>query len=77
MNTFVRIGGLKDKVIAARRSGHSTVIIPEDNQFDFEILPAFIKKDIHPHFVSHYEKVFPILFPKFKNDTSVLKNATS
>ncbi|XP_052795556.1 lon protease homolog, mitochondrial-like isoform X2 [Mya arenaria] len=57
------IGGVKEKVIAARRSGMECVILPEDNRKDFADLPDFIVKDIEVHFASNYSDVFPVMFP--------------
>ncbi len=40
------IGGLKEKLLAALRSGISKVIIPKDNQKDLEDIPDNIKKTL-------------------------------
>ena len=58
------IGGVKEKVIAARRSGLKTLIFPKDNQRDVEELPPYIKKGFDIHFVDQYEEVFKIAFTK-------------
>ncbi len=42
----LRIGGLKEKSIAARRAGSTTVLIPKDNERDLEKIPESVKKDI-------------------------------
>ncbi len=60
------IGGLKEKLIAARRSGAKTLIFPKDNQRDYDELPAYIKKGIQIHFVTDYEQVYHVAFPKHK-----------
>lgn len=60
------IGGVKEKVIAARRSKLKTLIFPKDNQRDFDELPAYIKKGIKVHFVENYEEVFHVAFPSKK-----------
>lgn len=41
------IGGLKEKSIAAYRSGIRTIIIPQDNKKDLEEIPEHIKNDIN------------------------------
>nr|CDS24815.1 lon protease mitochondrial [Echinococcus granulosus] len=57
------VGGIKEKVIAAKRVGVKTVILPEMNRKDYEDLADFIKTDLGVHFVRHYSEVFPIAFP--------------
>lgn len=58
------IGGVKEKLIAARRSDIKTIIFPKDNQPDYEELPDYLKKGMKVHFVDHYDEVFKIAFPK-------------
>lgn len=57
------IGGVKEKVVAARRSGLKTLIFPKDNIRDYEELPEYIRKGLTIHFVEHYDEVFKIAFP--------------
>ncbi len=42
----LRIGGLKEKSIAAHMAGIKTILIPQGNQRDLEKIPASVKKDI-------------------------------
>lgn len=58
------IGGVKEKFIAGKRSGLKTLIFPKDNQRDYEELPKYIKAGIKVHFVSHYDEVYDVAFPK-------------
>jgi ATP-dependent Lon protease len=58
------IGGVKEKVIAARRSDIKTLIFPKDNKPDYEELPDYLKKGMTIHFVEHYDEVFEIAFRK-------------
>ncbi|MGK5594826.1 MAG: endopeptidase La [Parachlamydiaceae bacterium] len=57
------IGGVKEKLVAARRSGLKTLIFPKENLRDYDELPEYIKKGIDIHFVDHYDEVFHIAFP--------------
>ena len=57
------IGGLKEKLIAAKRSGVKVLIFPKDNQRDYDELPAYVKKGIQVHFVQNYEEVYRVAFP--------------
>ncbi len=40
------IGGLKEKLLAARRGGIKTVIIPKDNERDLKEVPDNIKEHL-------------------------------
>lgn len=42
----LRIGGLKEKSIAARRAGSKVILIPKENERDLEKIPETVKKDI-------------------------------
>lgn len=64
------IGGLKEKLIAARRSGLKTLIFPKENERDFDELPDYLKKGIKVHFVTTYDEVFNIAFSKGKVEPS-------
>ncbi|MBX9923696.1 MAG: endopeptidase La [Rhabdochlamydiaceae bacterium] len=58
------IGGVKEKFIAGKRSGLKTLIFPQENQRDYDELPPYIKKGVKVFFVSHYDEVFRVAFPK-------------
>lgn len=57
------IGGVKEKLVAARRSGLTTLIFPEENRRDIDELADYIKEGITIHFVDHYDQVVKIAFP--------------
>ena len=57
------IGGVKEKIIAAIREKLKYVILPKDNQEDFELLPQHIKEGITAHFVTTFWEVIKICFP--------------
>ncbi|MCB1106941.1 MAG: endopeptidase La [Chlamydiia bacterium] len=58
------IGGLKEKLIAAKRSKLKTLIFPKDNRRDYDELPDYLKKGVKVHFVDSYDDVFKIAFPR-------------
>jgi ATP-dependent Lon protease len=58
------IGGVKEKVIAAKRSGAKTLIFPKDNKRDFDELPKYIRQGLNVHFVDHYDEVYRVAFPR-------------
>lgn len=53
---------VKEKTVAARRSGVKVVIFPSANQRDFDELPAHVKEGIEVHFVDSYSEIFNIVF---------------
>ena len=54
------IGGLREKLLAARRSLISTVIMPKDNAKDLKEVPNEILKDLNIVFVEHMDEVLPL-----------------
>ncbi len=48
------IGGVREKVIAARRQKISELILPEPNRGDFEELPAYLKEGLTVHFAKRF-----------------------
>jgi len=56
------IGGVKEKVIAAKREKINKVIMPKANKRDFDELPAHIKKDMDMYFVENYKEVYQLVF---------------
>lgn len=58
------IGGIKEKVIAAKRSGLKTLIFPKENESDYKKLPENVRKGVKAYFVDHYDEVYAIAFAK-------------
>ena len=56
------VGGIKEKMVAARRSGVAVVILPEGNRHDWEELPPEVKAGLSVHFAATYEDVFAVAF---------------
>ncbi|RTG82196.1 ATP-dependent Lon protease [Schistosoma bovis] len=56
------VGGIKEKVIAAKRGGITSIILPEANRKDYDDLASFIKDDLQVYFVQHYKEIFPVAF---------------
>ncbi len=54
------IGGLREKLLAARRSLITTVIMPRDNEKDLKEVPEEILKDLTIVFVDHIDEVLPL-----------------
>jgi ATP-dependent Lon protease len=60
------IGGVKEKVTAAHRSGIKTIILPHHNKKDLEEVPKHIKKDLSFHFAKEIKDVIKIALPGLK-----------
>jgi ATP-dependent Lon protease len=58
------IGGLKEKLLAAIRNGMKKVLLPRDNEEDWNELDADIRKAIAVEFVESADEVFTLLFGK-------------
>jgi len=58
------IGGLKEKVLAAKLAGIRRVIIPKRNEKDIPEIPAEIRKNMTFHSVSHISEVLELAFKK-------------
>lgn len=54
------IGGLKEKTIAAHRSGLKTIIIPKDNEKDLDDIPQIVRNEIKFISVSEVSEVFDV-----------------
>ncbi|MBQ6315341.1 MAG: endopeptidase La [Mogibacterium sp.] len=57
----LRIGGLKEKSLAAYRQGIRKIIIPKENIPDLEDIPASVRKKIEFVPVESFEEVIPIV----------------
>jgi ATP-dependent Lon protease len=51
------VGGIREKVVAAKRAGVQTVVLPERNRSDVEVIPAQVKEGLEFVFASHYNDV--------------------
>lgn len=58
------VGGIREKVIAARRAGIRELILPNANKGDFEEIPGYIRKGLSVHFAEQYSDVAERLFKR-------------
>jgi ATP-dependent Lon protease len=56
----LRVGGVKEKVLAAARSGISHVVLPDANRNDWTEVPTEIRKRLKAHFVRHISELIPL-----------------
>jgi len=57
------IGGLKEKVLAARRAGLKRVIVPRGNQKDLRDLPEEVRNEMEFVFADRVEDVLRVMLP--------------
>jgi ATP-dependent Lon protease len=56
----LRVGGIKEKVLAAARSGMKEVILPEQNRNDWLEVPIEVRQKIKVHFVNDISQLFSL-----------------
>jgi ATP-dependent Lon protease len=56
----LRVGGIKEKVLAAARSGLKHVILPATNRNDWLEVPIEVRRKLKAHFVENVAQMFPI-----------------
>lgn len=69
------VGGIKEKVLAAKRVGIKEIILPKLNQKDLTEIPDYAKKDLKFHFVENVEDVLKIIFKDGKKNKSNKKRS--
>ncbi|KAJ1935997.1 ATP-dependent Lon protease pim1 [Linderina macrospora] len=57
----LKIGGLKEKTIAARRAGVKRILFPKANMADWEELPEHVKVGIEGCPIEWYEEIPPLV----------------
>jgi ATP-dependent Lon protease len=57
------IGGVKEKVLAARRAGINRVILPRENQKDLRELPDNVRAEMEFVFADRVEEVLTAAIP--------------
>lgn len=65
------VGGIREKVIAARRSKIKELILPHGNRRDFEELPEYLSEGIIVHFARTYREVFDYVFHDHRDEKSL------
>ncbi len=64
LGKILPIGGVKEKVLAAKRAGISTLILPKHNEKDLEDVPDDIRKELHFVFAERIDDALQALFPR-------------
>ncbi len=56
----LRVGGIKEKILAAQRFGIKEVILPEQNKPDWDEAPPEVRSKLKVHFVRQISEIFPL-----------------
>jgi len=56
------VGGIKDKVLAARRAGIEHVVLPRRNEKDMSQVPDYAREGLQFTFVDSVEDMMPVVF---------------
>ena len=51
------VGGIKEKVLAARRAGITTILLPNANRKNLDDVPKVLRRDVEIEFVRHVDEV--------------------
>jgi len=64
--SILAIGGLNEKLLAAKRNDIKTVLIPKDNEIDLKEIPEKVKEGLKIIPISKLEEAIPFVFPDMK-----------
>lgn len=70
------IGGLKEKILAAKRGKIDTIIIPEKNRKDLKEIPKQILKDVNLKFATTLDDVVKVALKPARKSSKKSKNST-
>lgn len=74
------IGGVREKVLAAQRSGIRTIILPKRNEKDLVDVPAAALESLSIHFVEHMDEVLAVALagtPRYAREIKPVKQKRS
>mmetsp|Transcript_24708 Transcript_24708/g.46986 ORF Transcript_24708/g.46986 Transcript_24708/m.46986 type:complete len:188 (-) Transcript_24708:61-624(-) len=60
------VGGIKEKIMGARRSGITTVVLPKACDRDFDEIPDYLKEGLTVHYADDYKQVYEVCFGSTK-----------
>lgn len=70
------IGGLKEKILAAKRAGMKTVVLPKRNEKDLEEVPRHVQRGLDLVFAEHMDAVLSAAFNLRKTPSVMAKTIT-
>ena len=57
----MRVGGIKEKVLAAARFGLKQVVLPDQNRSDWSEVPEEVRRKLKAHFIRHISELLPLV----------------
>jgi ATP-dependent Lon protease len=60
----LRVGGIKNKALAAHRAGIKDIILPAQNEVDLEEVPESVRQDLTFHPVETLDQALEVAFPR-------------
>jgi ATP-dependent Lon protease len=69
------IGGVKEKVLAARRAGIRQVILPKENEKDLRELPEHVRAEMQFVLAERIEDVFKAALPELRQRLTLTEAA--
>jgi endopeptidase La len=61
----VAIGGVKEKILAAKRANVNHILLPVDNERDWLEVPDYVREGMSVNFVTSFEEVLHHTFPTY------------
>merc|ERR1719291_1310332 len=59
---ILRVGGIKEKAIAARRENVDRIVLPMSNQADYMEIKPYLRAGLTAHFVDHFDDIYRLAF---------------
>jgi len=57
----MRVGGIKEKVLAAARFGIKRVVLPDQSRSDWSEVPEEVRRKLKVHFIRHISELLPLV----------------
>ncbi|MBK7630365.1 MAG: endopeptidase La [Ignavibacteriales bacterium] len=75
--SILAIGGLNEKLLAAKRNDIKTILIPKDNEIDLKEMPEKVKEGLKIIPIAKLEEAIPYIFPDMKKIKPASKQKTN
>ena len=62
------VGGIKEKIMAARRAAITKVVLPAANQRDYDEIAEYLKEGLTVHWAEDYSQVYEVVFGRHSSN---------